>query len=217
MPELNFQVEGAEAVRFAAAPLLVFKLHITNAVAAEPIQSIALRCQIQIETTRRRYTPVDQGWLLDLFGEPQRWSQTLRAMLWTFTSVIVPPFTDSVVVDLPVPCSYDFNVAATKYFYALADGEVPLTLLFSGTVFYSPEGGALQVTQIPWHKEAAYRLAVPIWQEMMDHYYPKQAWLSVQQEVFDRLYRYKMQHSLPTWEQAFERLLAAAEAVAHEP
>ncbi len=83
MPDLNFSVEGAAPIPFAAAPTLAFKLRITNADPAEHIQNILLSCQIQIESTRRRYTPEEKGRLLDLFGEPARWTQTLRAMLWT--------------------------------------------------------------------------------------------------------------------------------------
>ena len=209
MPDLNFQVEGAEAVPFAASPLLVFKLHIANANAHEPIQTIALRCQIQIEATRRHYSAQEQERLRDLFGEPERWGQTLRAMLWTHTSIVVPPFTGSTVVDLPVPCTFDFNVAATKYFAGLEDGEVPLILLFSGTVFYEADDGRLQVEQISWSKEAKFRLSVKVWKEMMDSYYPNSAWLSLPRDVFDRLHRYKMQRGLPTWEQALESLLNA--------
>ena len=93
-------------------------------------------------------------------------------MLWTHASVVVPPFTGTTVVDLPVPCSFDFNVAATKYFHALEDGEVPLCLLFSGTIFYSDDDGFLQVSQIPWEKEASFRLPVSVWKDMMELYYP---------------------------------------------
>lgn len=210
MPDLNFQVHEAVADPYAAAPLLVFKLGIVNAEWAEreePIHTIALRCQIQIEALRRRYSPPEQERLLDLFGEPERWSQTLRTMLWTHTSVVVTPFKGSTMVDLPAPCTFDFNVAATKYFAGLEEGEIPLCLQFSGTVFYEAEHGALQVAQIPWSKETKYRLPVRVWQDMMDLYYPNSAWLRLRRDVFDRLYRYKMQNAIPTWEQAIERLL----------
>ena len=138
-------------------------------------------------------------------------SQTQRPMLWTHARVTVPAFAESIVVDLPVPCTFDFNVAATKYFYALEEGEVPLCLLFSGTVFYEAEEEGLQVGQIPWDKETNFRLPVRVWKEMMDHYYPNSAWLCLRKDVFDRLYRYKMRRGLPTWEQALESLLPAAE------
>src|SRR4051794_28432471 len=113
MPDLSFQVEGARAVPHAAAPLLAFQLRVANS-AGEPIGSVSLRCQVQIEVTRRRYGAGEQANLLELFGEPERWGHTLRAMLWTHAQVAVPAFTGSTVVDLPVPCTFDFNVAVTK-------------------------------------------------------------------------------------------------------
>ncbi|MDQ3013019.1 MAG: DUF6084 family protein, partial [Acidobacteriota bacterium] len=192
VPDLNFQVYEAEAQPFAASPLLMFKLGIANSDIEEPIHTIALRCQIQIEATRRRYGAQEQERLRDLFGEPERWSQTLRTMLWTHTSTVVTPFTGSTVVDLPVPCTFDFNVAATKYFAGLEDGEVPLCLQFSGTIFYEAGEAALQVAQIPWSKETQYRLPVRVWQDMMDSYYPNSAWLSLRRDIFDRLSHYKM-------------------------
>ncbi len=212
MPDLSFQVEGAEAEPYAAAPLLQFKLRLSNAPDDEEIRAVALQCQIRIEPLRRHYAPRDHERLLDLFGTPDRWGQTMHSMLWTHASVGVPPFAGSRLVDLPVPCSYDFNVAAAKYFYALEGGDVVLTLLFSGTVFYTAEDGALQIAQIPWEKEATFRLPVATWQRLMDLYYPNSAWLNLHRDVFDRLYRYKMQHGVPTWEQAVERLLDAAGA-----
>lgn len=214
MPDLSFQVEGAEAVSFAASPLLAFKLRITNAFTEERVQTVALRCQLQIEVTRRKYDAGEQERLLDLFGEPERWSRTLRAMLWTHASVIVTPFQAHTLVDLPVPCTFDFNVAAAKYFAGLEDGEVPLNLMFSGTVFYETADGALQVEQIPWDREAKYRLPVRVWKEMMEHYYPNSAWLCLRRDIFDRLNLYKMRRGIPTWEQALDSLLPAADETA---
>ncbi len=217
MPDLAFHVENATPVRNAAAPLLAFRLGINDQ--ADPptsIQSIALRCQIRIETTRRRYKPGEQEKLVDLFGEPARWSETLRAMLWTHTQITVPAFAGSTAIDLPVPCTYDFNVAATKYFYGLENGEVPLVLLFSGTTFLIGPQGRLQIEQISWQKEATYRLPVSVWQAMMNEYYPNSVWLCLRRDVFDQLYRYKSQYALPTWESALERLLSAEAGETHQ-
>jgi hypothetical protein len=214
VPDLNFAVDRTEPLAHAVAPHLVFKLRIAEAAVgaeATTIPAIALRCQIRIEPTRRRYAPAEQERLLDLFGEPHRWGQTLRSMLWTHTGLMVPAFTGSTVVDLPVPCTFDFNVAATKYFYALEDGEVPLYLLFSGSIFYNADEGLLQVSPIPWDKEAEFRLPVQVWKDMMAQYYPNIAWLCIHQDVFDRLYRYKSRRGLPTWEQALGTLLDAGE------
>jgi hypothetical protein len=207
VPDLGFHVTGAAAQPFAASPLLVFKLGIASADPVEEIHTVALRCQIQIEPTRRTYAPGEQGRMLDLFGEPGRWGQTVKTMLWTHTSAVVTPFTGETTVDLPVPCTFDFNVAATKYFAGLDDGEVPLCLQFSGTVFYEAGGRGMQVAQIPWDRESRYRLPVAVWREMMDVYYPNSAWLCLRRDAFDRLNEYKMRRGLPTWEQALESLL----------
>ena len=164
MPDLSFQIEGAQAVPFAMAPLMGFRLHVTD-TAAEPIHTIALRAQIQIEVTRRRYGQKEQERLQDLFGEPARWGQTLRNMLWTHSSVIVPGFTGSTMVELQVPCTFDFNVAAMKYFQGLEEGEIPLCFQFSGTAFYQSASGSLQVAPVSWDKEAKFRLPVKTWQQ----------------------------------------------------
>jgi hypothetical protein len=215
MPELSFEVAGAQPERSAATPLLLFQLRIAEVRAAgarpTPIQSVLLRCQVRIEPARRRYATPEQEKLLDLFDTPERWGQTLRPLVWTHVTAVVPRFADATAVDLPVPCSYDFSQAATKYFAALEGGEIPLGFLFSGTVFYEGEGGGLQVAQVPWEKEASFRLPAATWRELMDLYYPRGAWLCLRQDVFDRLYRYKSRRHLPTWEQALERLLSAAE------
>jgi hypothetical protein len=211
MPELDFRVDRAEPEPFAAAPLLLFKLLVRQTGAAVPVHAVALRCQVRIEPAKRRYGAGEQDRLRDLFDTPDRWGQTLRAMLWTHASTVVPPFTEQAAVDLPVPCTYDFNVAAAKYFAGLEGGEVPLTLLFSGTVFYEDADRGLQVSQIPWEKEAAFRLPVRVWKDMMELYYPNSAWLCLRKDVFDRLYCYKSRRGMPTWEQALDTLLSAAD------
>ncbi len=215
MPDLNFRVEGAEPQRFAAEPILLFKLSLMEAVPPgdepTPIHAVALRCQVRIEPARRSYNPPEKDRLLDLFGPPERWGQTLRPMLWTHVGTVVPPFIADCSVDLPVPCSFDFNLAATKYFAALETGEIPLCFLFSGTIFYEAEDGALRVTQISWEKEATFRLPAATWRGLMDLHYGNTAWLCLRRDVFDQLGEYKSRRGLPTWDAALERLLAAAE------
>lgn len=209
MPDLSFRVREAEAVPFAAQPMLGLKLQVENANQDETIHTIVLRAQIQIEAPRRHYSAEEKQRLLDLFGEPERWGQTLKAMLWTHASTVVQSFTGATVCDIQIPCTFDFNVAATKYFHGVSEGDIPLNLLFSGSVFYASADGALQVAPIPWNKEARFRLPVRIWREMMDVYYPNSAWIYLRRDVFERLHQYKMQRGIPTWEQVFEGLLAA--------
>jgi len=212
MPDLQFQIEGAEVEPFAVSPQLAFKLRIANSAAEEQIHSIALRAQVQIESTRRKYSSLEQASLRDLFGEPERWGQTLRTFLWTHTSTIVPAFEGSTDVRLLVPCSFDFNAAATKYFAGLTDGEIPVCVQFSGSVFYARDDGPLQVVPISWDKEVHFRLPVKLWKELMDTYYPGIAWLCLERDAFERLYRYKVEHGIPTWEQALDSLLRNVEA-----
>jgi Family of unknown function (DUF6084) len=209
MPDLQLMIESAEVVQYAATPLMAFKVRIANNPSEEIIHTVALRAQIQIEVTRRKYDSSEQTRLLDLFGEPERWGQTLRNMLWTHASVVVPRFTGSVLADIPVPCTFDFNVAATKYFHGVTSGDLPLCFQFSGTVFYQNEGETLQVAPISWDKEAKYRLPVKVWKDLMDVYYPNSAWLALQRDTFEKLYQYKVREGIPTWEEALERALNA--------
>src|SRR6266699_3831000 len=210
MPDLDFEVVGAEAPPFAAVPTLIFKLRIANAIEQEHIHNVILRCQLQLAVTRRRYSPAAQARLLEVFGEPKRWGETLRNFLWTHASTVITAFSGSTIVDLPVQCTYDFEVASTKYFNALDEGDIPLIFLFSGTIFYEGEAGNLQVGQISWSKEASYRLPIALWQEMIEHYYPNSAWVRLRKDVFDQLYQYKATHGLPTWEKVVVHLLQAS-------
>jgi hypothetical protein len=205
MGELSFECIDAHPDRYAVAPLLLFKLRITESD-GEPVHAVALRCQIRVEPRRRRYSPTEEDRLLDLFGEPSRWSETLNPFQFANVSHIVPAFTGSVDVDLPVPCTYDFEVAAAKYFHGLESGEIPLLLLFSGTVFSHTASG-FTVQQIPWRHESAYRLPVAVWRAMMDLHFPNSAWIRVRRETLDALQRFKAERALTSWDQALEELL----------
>ncbi len=215
MPDLSISVMNAAAVPYAATPVIAFEMQLQNADPEETLYTVVLRCQIQIEVARRNYGAADQEKLRDLFGEPERWGQTLRNLLWTHASVVAPQFTGSKVVSMQVPCTFDFNVAATKYFNGLADGDIPLCLMFSGTVFYADEAGLLRVAPISWDKETRFRLPLKTWRDMMDLYYPNTAWLNLRRDVFDRLLEYKVRHGIPSWEQAIERILGNAQGAAN--
>lgn len=211
MPDLDFTVESAEVLPYAAVPTILFRLGIGNAVEGEEVNSISLRTQIRISATGRRYGDAEQEKLRELFGEPHQWKDTLRSVLWTNTNTIVTGFSGGAVFEMPVTCTYDFDVVGTKYFAALEDGGIPLEFLFSGTVFYKGQGGALQAVQIPWDKEAKFRLPVAVWREMMGHYFPNSAWLRIRKDTFDRLYEYRSRNALLTWERTLESLLEASE------
>ena len=205
MPELDFKVVGVEVERFAVAPTLVFDLRIRSQ--DRPIRNIALRCQIRIEPTRRGYEPGDQERLSELSGEKRRWGQTLRSFLWDHVNVAAPAFEGECTVKLPVPCSHDFDVAATKYFHGLSDGDAPLSFLFSGAVFYDDDEGRLQISQVAWSKEASFALPVATWRTLMTRYYPDKTWLRVGNDLFERLYRYKREKGFTDWDKALDSLI----------
>ena len=208
MTSLSFEVVGARAEPYAAVPTLMLRLRVTEAD-GQPVHAAALRCQVMIEPQRRRYEAAEEGRLLEMFGETPRWGDTLRPFLWTHLSVMVTGFTGSTEIDLPVMCTYDFDVAAAKYIHALAHGEVPLLLLFSGTVFSKGASG-FSVEPVAWHEEASYRLPVSVWREVMDLYFPDAGWLRVRRATIDALQRFKAARALPSWDDVLEQLLKEA-------
>jgi Family of unknown function (DUF6084) len=207
MPDLSFEIISAEVVTYSVLPLLNFKMRIVNANEEEQIQNINLKCQIMLTVTQRRYNAEEKAKLKELFGEPERWGKTLRTFLWTHVITVVPRFSGSTIIELPVPCIYDFEVVSTKYFDALEDGEIPLNFLFSGTIFYKDEDDNLQIGQISWSKEANYRLPVALWKEAIEAHFPNSAWIRLHKDVFDQLYQYRIAQGLITWEDVLTRLL----------
>ncbi|MEP6696207.1 MAG: DUF6084 family protein [Pseudonocardiales bacterium] len=212
MTELTFEILDVQPERYAATPNLLFRLRVTEATGAT-VHAIALRVQLKIEPQRRSYTPQEKAGLGDLFGTPDRWGETLKPFLWTHAAQTVQGFHDTTEFDLPVICTYDFDVIATKYFQALGDdGEIPVVLLFSGTVFTRGDANGFGVDQVPWDLEASYRLPVRVWREMMDTFFPGGGWIRLDRETLDALMRYRSAHAFVTWEQTFAELLAPAEA-----
>jgi hypothetical protein len=192
----------------AVVPTLRFAVEIGTVGAAAQVRSVALNVEVRIAATRRRYVEGERDKLFDLFGPPEEWGRNLKTLHWTNLTVQVPPFTGTTEIELPITCTYDLEVAASRYFDALEDGEVPLEFLFSGTVFYAGADGRLQVGRIGWDKDADFRLPVSAWRAMIDRYFPDSAWLRLRRESFDRLTAYKARHTLLSWEQVVDRLLA---------
>jgi hypothetical protein len=209
-PELAFTVRDGGVLQHAAVPTLRFAVGVDTVGAAAQVRSVALNVEVRIAATRRRYKEGERDRLVDLFGHPDDWGRNLKTLHWTALTTHVPPFTGSTEIELPVTCTYDLEVAASKYFNALEDGEVPLEFLFSGTVFYAGADGRLQVGRIGWDKDADYRLPVAAWREMIDRYFPDSAWLRLRRGSFDRLSAYKARHTLLTWEETVDRLLGEA-------
>jgi len=209
MPDLDFAVDSVTVVDGSLTPLLNFGLHVSELHGGD-VDSVVLSCQIMIDAVRRPYAAREQEALLDLFGAPQRWGTTLKTMLWTHTGMTVPAFSGETRVTLRVPATFDLSLAAAKYFFALEEGEVPLTFQFSGTVFYRDPEGFLAIDRIAWTKEARFRLPVSVWRELIERHYPDGAWLCLRRDVFDRLYRYKSRRGVATWEEVVDSLLESS-------
>jgi hypothetical protein len=208
MAELVFDWIGARAERYSAVPSLTLSLQISEAT-GQPVDAIALRCQIRIEPQRRRYSEAEAERLHDLFGDTSRWADTLKPLQFTTVSVMVPGFSGRTQLDLPVPFTYDLEIASTRYFSSLDDGAAPLLLLFSGTVFANVDG-RLQVQQVPWSKEISCGLPAKVWRESVDAHFPDSAWVTMRRDTLDELMRFKTRHALPTWDATLRALLTQA-------
>lgn len=210
MSELVFDIVGAEADRDAAGPAISFHLRIAETTGVR-VHAIALRIQMRIEPKKRRYSPAEAQRLLDLFGETSRWGDTVKPMQFAFADVMVPSFTGSIELGIEVPVTYDLEVSSAKYFHSLDDGEIPMLMLFSGSVFTKGETG-FSVEQVPWHKEVSFRLPVKVWDDVMELHFPGKAWLRLDVETLDALALYKSERTLTTWEETLQTLLREAGA-----
>ncbi len=206
MTDLVFDCVGASADRYSAVPAMTLRLRIAETTGAR-VAAVALRCQIRIEPQRRRYSAEEAEALHDLFGDTDRWAETVKPVQLATLSTMVPSFTGSTEHDLPLPCTYDLEIASTKYFSALEDGTIPLLLLFSGTIF-GVEDGRMSVQQIPWSKESSFPLPVEVWRETVARHFPDSAWLRVGLDTMASLRQFKSRNALPTWDSTVRALLA---------
>ncbi|MGW0004946.1 DUF6084 family protein [Nocardia grenadensis] len=194
---------------YSVAPILSARVGIAS-LADEPVHAIALRAQVRIQPARRRYSDEEGAGLTDLFGARDRWRDTQRSFLWMHCTTMVPGFSGGAEVDMPMPCTYDFEVTGSKYLHALRDGSVPLLFLFSGTVFLQGSGG-FAIQQIPWDREDTFDMPLSVWHELMAAHYPNTGWVRLHRDTLDALAAYKSGHGLLGLDDAVTRLLARAE------
>jgi hypothetical protein len=202
---LSFDVLDVVPQEYAAAPHLLFRMRVSETSGAV-VHAIALRCQLRIEPQRRPYDPAEREGLGDLFGTPDRYGSTLKPFLWTHATAMVQGFEGSREFELPVACTYDFDVSATKYIHALRGGDIPVVLLFSGTVFTRGTSG-FAVEQLSWSLEAESRLPVSVWHQLMDLYFPGSGWIRLDRESIDALARYRTARGLTSWEETIAQLV----------
>jgi hypothetical protein len=205
-PEPEFSVLSMNAVKYAAAPMLNFDLHVTES-SGRQVYMIALTIQVMLEPARRSYDDATRERLKGLFGEPERWSVTTRSLVWAQVDVVVPAFTAATTVTVPIACSYELEVAAAKYFHSLTDGEVPLAFHFNGTIYYKDYDGQMQMVLVPWTRSCDYRMPVSVWQDMIAMYYPNTAWIALNGATIDALQSEQVNRGLATADALIMRLL----------
>jgi hypothetical protein len=206
VPQLAFAVTDARALARAAVPTIALTLGIDQ-LAGPPVRSLTLGIRVDIAPARRPYDEGEEERLMPLFGAPSQWEGTLGALTWTRTTVLVGPFSQRTTIDAPLPCTYDFDVAAARYMQALGNGEIPIDLMFSGTILYEHEDRGIQAAPIPWDHEATYRLPVATWRDAVRGVFGDSAWLRVPRSTFDRLCAYRRELGVPDWAHAIESLL----------
>jgi hypothetical protein len=208
MADVTFAVLDVAPEPYAATPILAARVGVA-AVGDEPIHAIALRCQVRIDPLRRPYTDDEAAGLTDLFGPRERWATTQHTFLWQHTTAMVPGFSGATQVNLPLECTYDFEVASAKYLHALCDGAVPLQFLFSGTVFVQgPKGFA--VAQVPWDREDRYDMPVSVWRDLIRQHYPNTGWVRLDHDTVEALAAYRSSRGLLSFDDAIASLLGAS-------
>lgn len=207
---LRFVCTGSRPEPHAAGPALQLDLRVEDGTGRR-VHAVALRVQIRIDPRQRRYSAAETARLTDLFGEANRWGDTLQPLQLATVPVLTPSFTNSITVPVNVPLTYDLDIAAARYLHGLDEGEIPLTLLFSGTMFYAGDTG-VQLGLVPWHEEAEHRLPVAVWRAAMDEHFPGSGWVRLRRDTLDRLAAFRSAHTLLSWDDAVERLLKEAES-----
>ncbi len=208
----EFAVLGARALRHSAAPMLMLDLQVSEP-RGRPVYMIGLTIQLMIEPARRTYDDATRERLAGLFGAPERWAVTTHSLVWAQLDVVVPAFTGSTTVAVPIACNFDMEIAAAKYIHSLPGGKVPLALHFNGIVYYPNADGGLQMTLVPWSRSVDYRMPVSVWQETIEHHYPNTGWVALRSETMQSLERERLARGLPTYDACLQRLLGDGEHV----
>ncbi len=209
MSDWSFRVLDIAPTPYAAAPELTARLLVETA-SPTPVHAVALRCQVRIEPQRRRYDVDDEQGLRALFGDRDRWSQTLKPFQWMQCNTTVQGFTGSTEAELALPCTYDFDITGSRFLHAVGAGTIPLVLLFSGTVFTRGTEG-FAVERVPWDSEARYEMPVQVWRDMIESYFPRSGWIRLEHDALAALGDYRSRLGLVSWEETVTRLLAGAE------
>jgi Family of unknown function (DUF6084) len=208
IPAPEFEITGAAHVPFAAAPTMRFEV-VANEPQVIEIQSIALTAQVMIDPARRGYDAETRERLAELFGPPASWAPSTSGLHWARVGASVPGFRGQTTFPVEVPCTYDLEVAAAKYFYALRDGQVPLSFHFNGNVFYRDlgPGHPLMVVPISWTCTAQYRMGLDVWRAMIAEHYPGGGWIRLDDRTLEALNARRASRGLASFDACLQELL----------
>ena len=210
-PEVTFEVLGVAHEPFAAQPTLRFELSVFEPT-DRPIYAISLTAQINFDPARRPYSNETKADLYELFGAPERWPSTTRSFLWTHATTIVHSFRGAITFGLEVPCTADLEMVASRYVSALPDGEVPLTMHFTGRIMYEGPNRQVQVLHLPWNTQASYKMPVSAWQNMINHHHGESGFIALHNDTLTDLKNYKRQHGLHSFDAVVLDMLKHAPA-----
>lgn len=209
MSGLDFSVLDVFADPYTAAPQLTARLRVEED-SGERVHAIVLSCQVRVEPQRRGYDADEAERMRGLFGGRDRWAETLKPFQWMRCDTTVQGFTGSTEAEIALPCTYDFDVTGSRYLHALREGSVPLTLLFSGTVFTRGSTG-FGVRQVPWDREARYLMPVEVWRRMMAAHFPHTGWIRLDHDMIDRVAGFRARRGLISWDETVRVLLDGAD------
>jgi hypothetical protein len=209
-PDLRFAITRAEGVPFAAAPTLVLGLEVSAPPGTGPLGGAFLRCQVQIDATRRHYRTEERERLADLFGAGPLWDRGLRTLHWTQLTILVPAFEHATEVEVELPLSHDLTAVLSRYMGALEGGAVPLRLLLSGTVFHQGSAG-VQLSPISWSREASFDLPVATWDELLSRYFPDAEFVPLRRGLVERLRLLQARSQLSSLDELLEGLMVASQ------
>ncbi|MDG4826333.1 DUF6084 family protein [Asanoa sp. WMMD1127] len=208
---LGFTVLDIAAEPYAVTPQLTAKLRIADD-AGRRVHAMTLRCQVRVEPQRRGYDTAEGEALRGLFDGRERWLDTVRPFPWLRCDTTVPGFAGATEVDVALPCTYDLDVVGTRYLHALTAGDVPLTFLFSGTVFV-PGATGFAVEPVPWDRAANYGLPVAVWRQLIEQYFPGTGWIRLDREVLDALAAVRARRGQVSWDETIRSLLPRPDGV----
>jgi hypothetical protein len=122
----------------------------------------------------------------------------------------VHSFTGATTFGLEVPCTADLEMTASKYVSALPDGDVPITMHFTGRVLYQGPNRQVQAVHLPWSTTASYRMPVSIWKNMMKHHHGNSGFVLLHEDTIDALKKHKRVNGLHSYDAVVLDLLERA-------